>query len=94
MKLKEAKTLLLEDNKNSAGSATRRLLREWSQLCIEDGLLYQRTVNQRQLVLPTKYRQLALTHLHDNMCHVGAEKVLNLAGQPFYWPFMRNEIEE
>uniref|UniRef100_A0A3Q1FHA2 Gypsy retrotransposon integrase-like protein 1 n=1 Tax=Acanthochromis polyacanthus TaxID=80966 RepID=A0A3Q1FHA2_9TELE len=75
-------------------TATRRLLREWNRLCIENGLLYRKTTDRRQLVLPANYKRTALTHLHDNMGHVGTEKVLSLARERFYWPFMKNEIEE
>ena len=73
---------------------TKRLMREWSKLHIEDGLLYRKTIDRRQLVLPSVYRQLALTHLHNNMGHVGVEKVLSLARERFYWPFMKKDIEE
>lgn len=61
-----------------------RLLREWSKLHIEDGLLYRKTVGRRLLVLPATYKQLALTYLHNNMGHVGVEKVLTLARECFY----------
>lgn len=36
----------------------------------------------------------ALTHLHDNMEHAGVERSLSLARARFYWPFMKNDIEE
>lgn len=81
-----------EDDK--ADTNTKRLLREWSRLHMENDLLYRKTAGRKQLVLPTLYRQVALTHLHNNMGHVGVEKVLNLARERFYWPFMKREIEE
>ncbi len=40
------------------------------------------------------HRQTALTYLHNNMGHVGVERVLSLVRERFYWPFMKNDIEE
>ena len=94
MELKENNTPAAECNKGNCDTDTMRLLREWSKLHIEDGLLYRKTIGRRQLVLPATYRQLALTYLHNNMGHVGVEKVLTLARERFYWPFMKREIEE
>lgn len=85
---------LSEDNRAKADTNTKRLLREWSRLYIENGLLYRKTTERKQLVLPSVYKQVALTHLHNNMGHVGVEKVLSLARERFYWPFMKREIEE
>ncbi|KAI5610673.1 hypothetical protein C0J50_11980, partial [Silurus asotus] len=52
------------------------------------------TKEQKQLVLPCKYRVLALKYLHNEMGHVGTERVLHLARERFYWPFMAKEIED
>lgn len=57
-------------------------------------MLYRRVGERQQLVLPIKYKFLVLKHLHDDMGHVGTERVLNLARQRFYWPYMKREIEE
>ncbi|KAI5089291.1 hypothetical protein C0J45_20699, partial [Silurus meridionalis] len=73
---------------------TRKLLHEWNQLHLENGVLYRQTPERKQLVLPTKYRSVALKHLHDNMGHVGTERVLHLARERFYWPQMKRCIEE
>lgn len=94
MELKENNTPPTECNKGNSDTETMRLLREWSRLHIEDGLLYRKTIGRRQLVLPATYKQLALTYLHNNMGHVGVEKVLTLARERFYWPYMKREIEE
>ncbi len=66
---------------------------EWNRLHLEGGLLYRRTKERKQLVLPSKYRTLAFEHLHDRMGHVGTERVLSLARDRFNWPFMKAEIE-
>lgn len=55
----------------------RKLLREWSKLSLKDGCLYRHVAGRKQLVLPNKYRQLALEHLHDRMGHVGEERVIH-----------------
>lgn len=61
---------------------------------MENGLLYRKTPSRKQLVLPAIYKQTVLSHLHDNMGHVGVERVLSLVRDRFYWPFMKREVEE
>lgn len=94
MELKESNTKLTDEIRKTVNGATRKLLHEWSRLYLEDGLLYRRTNQQRQLVLPLKHRPMALKQLHDEMGHVGTERVLHLARERFYWPFMAKEIED
>lgn len=43
---------------------------------------------------PSVYKWVALLHLHNHMGHVGMEKVLSLARERFYWPFVKQEIKE
>lgn len=43
MELKENNTPLTEDDRGRVDTHTRRLLREWSRLHIEDGLLYRKS---------------------------------------------------
>lgn len=33
-------------------------------------------------------------HLHDDMGHVGTERMLSLARERFYWPSMKREVED
>ncbi len=70
-----------------------RFLHEWNKLHLEGGLLYCRTSERKQLVLLSKYKKLALEHLHDKMGHMGTERVLSLMRDRFYWPYMKAEIE-
>ncbi|XP_061785588.1 uncharacterized protein [Nerophis lumbriciformis] len=79
--------------RKSVNVQSRKLLHEWSKLHLENELLYRRTDSRQQLVLPAKYRPVALKHLHDEMGHVGTERVLNLARERFYWPYMKRKIE-
>lgn len=92
--LKEDNTQLTEEDRGKVDAQTRRLLREWKRLHLRDGLLFRATAGHQQLVLPATYKQTVFTHLHNNMGHVGVEKVLSLARARFYWPFMKREIEE
>ncbi len=60
----------------------------------DDPVISSIMAERKQLVLPTKYRQLALEHLHDRMGHVGQERVIHLMRERFYWPHMKREVEE
>ena len=70
------------------------LLHEWLKLHIgKDGVLRRRNGDQDQIVLPSKYRTTVLVELHDNMAHLGSERVLRLARDRFYWPRMQRDVE-
>ena len=43
-------------------------------------------------VLPKKYQKRVYEELYENMGHLGAERVMELARERFYWPFMRADI--
>ena len=69
-------------------------MRDWDKLHIDsDGVLRRKTSEHDQIVLPTKYRTLVYRELHDEMGHLGSERVFQLANQRFYWPGMRTDIE-
>lgn len=44
--------------------------------------------------LPEKLKSVVLRSLHNEMGHVGADKVIHLARERFYWPYMQQDIEE
>ena len=46
------------------------------------------------MVLPTELKQMVHKNLHDDMRHVGADKVIHLTRERFFWPFMQKEIED
>lgn len=94
VKMKEDVKVPDADMKKEVTGAARKLLCEWNKLLLENGCLYRRTNERKQLVLPAQYKQLALEYLHDNMGHVGTERVLHLMRERFYWPFMKREVEE
>lgn len=92
--MKASNIMLTDGIRKTVGRDTQKLLHEWSKLRLENDLLYRFAGQKKQLVLPTKYRPLALKYLHNEMSHVGTEKVLHLARDRFYWPFMAKDIEE
>lgn len=94
LEMKENDIKPTEGDRDKVDINTKRLLREWSRLYLENGLLYRKTTERKQLLLPAVYKQVVLTYLHNNMGHVGVEKVLGLARERFYWPLMKREIEE
>jgi len=94
IELKASNIKLTDEIRKTVSGATQKLLHEWSRLYQENDLLYRRTNERKQLVLPFKYRTLALKYLHNEMGHVGTERVLHLARERFYWPFMAKEIED
>ena len=70
------------------------LLHEWLKLYIgKDGVLRRRNGDHDQIVLPSNYRTTVLVELHDNMAHLGSERVLRLARDRFYWPRMQRNVE-
>ncbi|KAL3972968.1 pleiotrophin [Sarotherodon galilaeus] len=93
IKLKETKTIITNDDRRRASGPVRKLMHEWGKLSIENQLLYRTAGQRRQLVLPTQYHPLVLKHLHDDLGHIGAERVIHLARDRFYWPFMKRDIE-
>ncbi|PFX31656.1 Retrovirus-related Pol polyprotein [Stylophora pistillata] len=70
------------------------LMREWKKLEVdEQGILRRRTASRIQLVLPHAFVPLALNELHNEMGHLGVERVAELARSRFYWPHMYRDIE-
>lgn len=94
IKLKESGARITQDIRRSLKGPACKLLREWDRLHLEIGILYRRTPERTQLVLPQCYQLMVLNHLHDQMGHVGTERVLHLARERFYWPHMKRCIED
>ena len=75
--------------------STRTMMHEWNILQIDqDGLLKRKTKTTNQLVLPRKHRNTVFLELHNKMGHLGADRVIQLARERFYWPRMAADIEE
>jgi len=72
---------------------TRSLLREWRKLKVgEDGILRRRNKSGLQLVVPFKLRSLVYKELHQEMGHLGADRVNQLARERLFWPHMQRDI--
>lgn len=69
------------------------LLRQRSKLyCDDDGLLFRRSGLYSQLVLPQRFQSIVFKELHQEMGHLGAPRVVQLAREHFYWPNMEDDI--
>ena len=79
-------------------SEVKLLLREWNRLELIDGVLFRKCLDRGnqifQLVLPSSHREKALHGLHDEVGHLGAERVLHLVRSRFYWPKMFQSVEQ
>lgn len=63
----------------------RQLLHEWNNLYVaEDGILYHKSGSRNQIALPGKYHKRVYEELHDNMGHLGPDRVIELARQRFH----------
>ena len=69
----------------------KRYLRELNKLHVENktGILYR----GQQIVLPLEYRRMVYHELHEEMGHLGTERVFALARERFYWPGMKADID-
>lgn len=80
----------------------RRLLQQWDQLLIQDGLLWrifaqpQERSSWKQLVVPQKFRTDILKHLHEGVTggHLGQDKTLHKLKERFYWPGHYNDVRD
>jgi hypothetical protein len=71
------------------------LLRERKRLYFDDNnILRRKCKDANQVVLPLKHRDLIYKSLHDDLGHLGAERVHQLARQRVYWPWMQADIEQ
>jgi len=75
----------------------RLLLKEFDKLVIKRGVLYRHTrvqeVDQYQLVLPSKYRDIAIHASHNDMGHPGKDRTSSILRERCYWPKMSKDIE-
>ena len=70
------------------------LMYDWSKLFIDkEGVLRCKAGNNIQTVLPKSLQSIVLHELHNEMVHVGTEKVLLFARDRFFGPHMQIDIE-
>ena len=67
------------------------LVHEWLKLYIgKDGVLRRENGGQDQTVLPSNCRRTVLVEMHDNMAHLGSERVLLAANAKDVEHYVRN----
>ena len=94
IRLKEIGSKPSHKERIRAPRTAKMLLRDWDKLHIDfNGVLRRKTSEYNQIVLPKKFHALVYRELHDEMGHLGSERVFQLARQRFYWPGMRNDID-
>ena len=73
---------------------------EWNNLTLQKGILYRQARPREsdesllQLVLPPAYREVALKGCHDEVGHLGLERMLDLMCDRFFWPHMAVQAKE
>jgi hypothetical protein len=91
--LKTKKEYPTEEEIRRLTPEAKALLREWKRLELgTDGVLKRRRGPETQLVLPQCYRTIVYKELHQNMGHLGSERVVELARERFFWPHMQRDI--
>ena len=74
--------------------------RERNNLTLQKGILYRRARPREsdesllQLVLPPAYREVALKGCHNEVGHLGLERMLDLMRDRFFWPHMAVQAKE
>lgn len=66
-------------DKRQMSREAKRLVHEWNKLKLVKGILFRHASQRKELVLPTELKPMVLKHLHNDMGHVGANKVTRLA---------------
>ena len=91
-----SKTLGKMKIKMGMPSELKALIRNRTQLTLKHGVLYKnKRVNARTkqlLVVPQSYRQRAMEGCHDQVGHLGQDRVLDLLRDRFYWPGMHADV--
>ncbi|KAK3742618.1 hypothetical protein QZH41_000460, partial [Actinostola sp. cb2023] len=80
-----------QERRRESTEVRRKYLYEISKLHIDKrtDILY----HGKQVVLPKVFRRRVYRELHEEMGHLGTDRVLALARERFYWPYMRRDIE-
>ena len=79
-----------------SGNLTRRsklLMQNFKRLRLKDIMLIRETFKNDQIVLPEEYHKIVIIELHENMAHLGLEKVIDVAQQRFYWPYIGKDVK-
>ncbi|KAK1887887.1 Gypsy retrotransposon integrase-like protein 1 [Dissostichus eleginoides] len=89
----------LPEERKASQPAVKRLLREWSRLYIQEGVLKRRTqerhtgLNLSQIVVPTGKTQELWEKYHQASGHMGIAKIDALLRKTFYWVGMGTDLQ-
>ena len=76
----------------------KKLWKQRRQLELEDGILCRKRQEgntvQKQIVLPQQSRKEVLTMVHNEMGHLGRDRVLELVRRRFFWVGMKEDVEK
>ena len=77
---------------------TCRMLHQFDQLVIKEGVLHRLYIDQdmefHQLVLLQRYHSRILKAVHDDMGHQALDRTLSLLREHVYWPTMAQDASE
>ena len=79
------------EHRQQESKEVKKYPRELSKLKVDNksGVLYR----GQQIVLPLEFRRMVYCELHEEMGHLGTERVFCLAKERFFWPGMRTDID-
>ena len=74
----------------------KAFIRNRAQLVLKHGVLYKikkgNARTKQLLVIPQSHRQRAIKVCHDQVGHLGQDRVLDLLRDRFYWPGMQADV--
>lgn len=70
----------------------RKLVNNIKSLEEENGIIYRKTKESKQLLLPISLKPQILKAVHDDMGHQGFERTFSLLKNRCYWPYMYTDI--
>ena len=99
VELLKTKQLQQYKAKEDDPSGMRVLLKYQQDLCLRNGLVYQKVqlknhqLSVQQFVLPEPFQKQVILACHDDFGHLGMEKTLGLLKDRFFWPKMSEDIK-
>ena len=70
----------------------RKYLRHWLKLKVINGVLFRRCMGYNQVIIPDSLKGMCYKLLHQDMGHLGVDRVYDLARKRMYWINMKEDI--